>query len=445
MTKIAIIGKPNVGKSTIFNRLLKRNLAITSDIPGTTRDRNIQKISFESYDLTLIDTSGLESETKENMETDMKEQANTAINEADITLFILDITKEADINDLTVAQILRKSKKPVILVANKFDNESLEQNIYSFYELGFGEPIPVSAIHKTGIDHLKEAILKTLKKIKAKKQKVIRKKQSGIINICILGKPNAGKSSLLNALCGSKRAIVSEIPGTTRDTVDTEIEYKKEKFKIIDTAGLRKRGKIERGIEKYSSLRTNEMVENSDIIILLIDGKEGISSQDQHITEYAFKYKKGLIIAINKIDLMDEDLKDRMIRKLKIKFPFLPWAPVIFISAKEKKNTEKVLDISSEIFKERNKRIKTAELNAFLQRLTNLHLPASTKTTKPKFMYATQVEINPPKFVLHFKHPENLHFSYPRYLENSIRKEYGFNGTAIDLVFKGEILKTKEK
>ncbi|MDX9970970.1 MAG: ribosome biogenesis GTPase Der [Candidatus Gracilibacteria bacterium] len=444
MTKIAIIGKPNVGKSTIFNRLIKRNLAITSDIPGTTRDRNIQKISFEGYDLTLIDTSGLESETTQDMETDMKEQANTAITEADITLFVLDITEDPDINDLTVAQTLRKSKKPVILIANKFDNEALEQNIYSFYELGFGEPIPVSAIHKTGIEKLKEALLKNLKKIKAKKKKITAKKQTGIINICILGKPNAGKSSLLNALCGSKRAIVSEIPGTTRDTVDTEIEYKKEKFKIIDTAGLRKRGKIERGIEKYSSLRTTEMVENSDIIVLLIDGFAGISSQDQHITEYAFKYKKGLIITINKIDLMDEDLKNRMIRRLKIKFPFLPWAPVIFISAKDKKNTEKVLEIASDIHKERNKRIKTAELNAFLQRLTNLHLPASTKVTKPKFMYATQADTSPPKFVLHFKHPENLHFSYPRYLENSIRKEYGFNGTAIDLVFKGYITKEEK-
>lgn len=446
MTKIAIVGKPNVGKSTIFNRLLKKNFAITSDIAGTTRDRNIQKINFENYELTLIDTSGLENAPKENLEDDMKEQAMVAITEADIIIFIVDVTNEPDINDILVAEILRKSQKPILLVANKFDNAALQNNLYNFFELGFGEPIPVSAIHKTGIESLKTNLLKTLQKIKAKKKrKTAKPKKNEEIKICILGKPNAGKSSLLNALCGAKRAVVSDIPGTTRDTVDTEIKVENNTFKIIDTAGLRRRGKIERGIEKFSAIRTDDMVNETDIVILLIDGNEGITSQDQHITEFVFKYKKGLIIAINKIDLIDEEKQNRLIKLLRIKFPFIPWAPVVFISAKEKKNTVVLLNLSAKIKNERHKRIKTAELNAFLKRLTNKHLPASTKVQKPKFMYATQADTSPPKFVMHFKYPQNLHFSYPRYLENSIRKEYGFEGTAIEIVLKGEIFKPKGK
>ena len=444
MTKIAIVGKPNVGKSTIFNRFLKKNLAITSDIAGTTRDRIIQNTDFEGYPLTFMDTSGLEDGEKDNFETDMKAQANRAIEEADIILFILDITREADLDDIAVAKILRQSKKDVILIANKFDNPNLKSNIYEFYELGFGEPIPVSAIHKTGLDELKEQLLKLLKKIKAKKKTKIIKDENAI-NICILGKPNAGKSSLLNAITGDTRAIVSEIAGTTRDMIDVDIIKNNEHFVLIDTAGIRKRGTIEKGIEKYSVLRGFEAIERSDIVIILIDGNEGISSQDLHIAEFAIKSKKGIILAINKIDLLDEEKKNHIIRMLKLKFQFLPWAPIIFISAKDKKNTDKILEITKEIKKERAKRVKTAELNAFLKETTTKHLPASTKNIKPKFMYATQADINPPRFVFHFKYPKNLHFTYPRYLENSIRKKYGFNGTAIELVFKGENSKTKAK
>lgn len=444
MTKIAIIGKPNVGKSTIFNRFLGKNHAITSEIPGTTRDRIIQKKIFEDYELTLIDTSGLQYDDMEDLETDMKAQATLAITDADIIIFVLDITKEPDINDQMVAQILRKSKKPIIVTVNKCDNTDLQDNIYSFYELGFGQPIMISAIHKTGFDVLKATLLKALKTIKAKK-KSKRTILKSSIKITILGKPNAGKSSLLNTISGSKRVIVSEIPGTTRDMVDIDITKDDQDYTIIDTAGLRKRGRIERGIEKFSALRCMDAIERSDIVILLIDGNIGISSQDLHITEYVQKFKKGLIIAINKIDLMDEEKRELIIRKLKIKFDFLPWAPIVFISAKDGINTEKILDLSRDIEFERNKRIKTAELNAFLQKLTHKHLPASTKTQKPKFMYITQAEINPPRFVMHFKYPQNLHFSYPRYLENSIRKEYGFNGTSIELIFKGEIQGTKRK
>lgn len=433
---IAIVGKPNVGKSTIFNRFVGKKHAITSEQAGTTRDRITQNCFINGYNCFLVDTGGLEYGKKENIEADVQSQANLAIEDANIIMFVLDLSQNLTADDFMAANILRKSKKEIILVANKTDNQNMEENVYNIYELGFGEPIKISAIHKTGVDQLKTQVEKKLKKLKFKK--TISKRQEDLTNIAILGRPNAGKSSLVNSLLGANKIIVSDIAGTTRDSIDTKIEFGDKIYNLIDTAGLRRSGKRGQGIEKYSALRCIAAVERSDIVVLLLDGNSGITNQDSHIVKFALEAKKGIILAVNKIDLLEkgEDSRNVIIRKLRHKFAFIPWAPVIFISAKDKKNIYEIFKISDEIMHERKKRIQTAELNSFLQKIMHKHLPASSKMKKPKFMYAAQVETNPPKFTFFFKNPENLHFSYPRYLENEIRKTFGFTGTAIDLKFK---------
>ncbi|NIA01935.1 MAG: ribosome biogenesis GTPase Der [Nitrospirae bacterium] len=439
---IAIVGRPNVGKSTLFNRLIGKRYAVIAEEAGTTRDRISHKVDIDDYEILLVDTGGIQHGAQENIEEDVQTQAKIAIEEADVTIFVINSMQDMTVDDFAAADILRKSKKPIILVANKCDNPGMEANIYNTYELGFGEPIAISAIHKIGMENLQNEILKTIKKLKFKKptksKANIKKK---ITNICLLGRPNAGKSSLINALIDDpQKLIVSEIPGTTRDSTDTELIYKDNKYNLIDTAGIRRPGKISRGIEKFSVLRGFQSIERSDVVVLLIDGNERIASQDCSIASHALEAEKGLIIAVNKIDLLEsgEEHRERLLRILKKKFPFVPWAPVVFISAKNKKNTYEILNISDQIMKEREKRIQTAELNSFLQKITFKHKPASTKIKKPKFMYASQVDINPPKFVLFFKNASVLHFSYPRYLENNIRAEYGFNGTPIHLKIRGK-------
>lgn len=435
---IAIVGRPNVGKSSLFNRLIGKRQAITAKEAGTTRDRIIQKWSCNGHETLLIDTGGLEYGKQESIEADIQSQANIAIGDADLILFVVDTIDDLTSDDFSAADILRKSQKPAILVANKCEQANIEEKVFNILELGFGEPIQVSAIHNLGIDALKNDIEKALKKLKFKKQKKTTD-ETDKISLSIIGKPNAGKSSLVNALTNSEKVIVSEIPGTTRDMTDTELSYKDQEFVLTDTAGLRRPGKIQRGIEKFSSLRVISAIEKSEIIVLLIDGVEGPTHQDCHIAQLALEAKKGVILAINKSDLLDGDAeKSFLLRKLQRKFSFIPWTPVIFVSAKNKKNTYKILELANKIMEERKKRISTAELNTFLQKTCFKHLPASAKNKKPKFFYGSQVAVCPPTFTLFFKNPKNLHFSYPRYLENEIRKKYGFDGTAIELKFKAK-------
>lgn len=436
--KIAIVGRPNVGKSTLFNRLIGKKYAVIAEEAGTTRDRIYQKYECGDYDTYLIDTGGVQQGKQENIESDVQAQSKVAIEEADLIIFLVNIAESLTSDDFLAAEILRKSKKPILLVASKCDNVKLEENVYNLYELGFGEAIQISSIHKLGLENLQDTILKALKKLKFKKRTKTRNHDENETQICILGKPNAGKSSLVNSILGQYRTIVSDIPGTTRDTTDSPVIFNEKTYNLIDTAGLRRRGKIERGIEKFSSLRCLNAIERSDVVVILIDGEKGISQQDCHIAQFALEQEKGLILCINKIDLLleDNEYKEKFFAKLRRKFAFVPWAPVLFISAKDGLNVNEIFTISDAIMNERKKRITTAEINSFLQKITIKHLPNSTKMRKPKFMYGSQVDVCPPKFVLFFKNSPHLHFSYPRYLENSIRKEYGFDGTAIHLTFK---------
>lgn len=395
---IAIVGRPNVGKSTLFNRLIGKRHAIIAEEAGTTRDRISHKFEHEGYEMILVDTGGIQHGKQEDIEADVASQAKIAIEEADITVFVIDSTQNLTVDDFAAADILRKSEKPVILVANKCDNPEIETNIYNIFELGFGEPIAISAIHKIGIEKLQNQLVKSLKELKFKKQRK-KEPESKTIDLCILGRPNAGKSSLVNTFIGSEKVIVSEIPGTTRDVTDTEIEYNERKYNLIDTAGLRRPGKRKPGIEKFSSLRCFSSIERSDIVVLLIDGSERISNQDANIASYALEAEKGLIIAINKIDLFEkgEEARNRILARIKKLFAFVPWTPLVFISAKNKQNTYKILELAEEIIKERKKKIKTAEFNGFLKKITYKHLPASSKNKKPKFAYGSQVDTEPPK------------------------------------------------
>ena len=444
---IAIVGRPNVGKSTLFNRIIGKRMAVTAEEAGTTRDRVQQNFDLDGYNLELIDTGGLASGEKDELEHELEKQAKIGIEKADIVLFVVDTIQSLSSEDFDVANILRRSHKPIILVGNKCDNQSIEENIYNIYELGFGQPILISAIHKIGLDLLKSEILTQLKKQKIKKEPKTTTKEGGNqekLSISFLGRPNAGKSSLLNGILGEERVIVSEIPGTTRDATDTTIEYKDKEITLTDTAGLRRRGKIQRGIEKFSTLRSKDSIDRSDVSVILLEATEPVTAQDLHVMEIALKGKNGVILAVNKSDLIDETARKKIEGKLRYKCAFMPWAPVIFISAKNKKNVFKILDLAIEIQKNRHIEISTAKLNNFIKKTTLKHLPASGKKIS-KFFYGNQAGTNPPKFMLFFKNAKSLHFSYRRYIENEMRKEFGFQGTPIVLTFRETSTTSKEK
>ncbi len=434
---IAIVGRPNVGKSTLFNRLIGKRLAVISTEAGTTRDRIYHDFEFGKFEATLVDTGGLEYGKKESIEADIKAQAELAIEEADLIYFVLDSSEDPNVDDFAAADILRKSKKPVILIANKYDHKSADDKMIEFYKLGFGDSIGVSGIHNIGLDELIETTITQLKKLKFRQKSKKRVKSTEEIKISFLGKPNVGKSSLVNALLGEDRVIVSDIPGTTRDTTNTYIEYDRTKFTLIDTAGLKRRSKIKKGIEKFSSLRCFHALDNSDIALLIIDFNEEISKQDMHVAEFILEAKKGVIIVVNKVDLAeDEEAREKFARKIQRKFVFMPWAPLLFVSALHRKNIEQIYILAKEIIEQRKKRIPTSELNNFVKRIIYKHVPSGTKNIKPKILYVSQTGINPPEFVFFVNQANAFHFSYRRYLENELRKAYGFHGTAITFCFR---------
>lgn len=432
--KVAIVGKPNVGKSTLFNRLIGKRIAVVSNIAGTTRDRNQHVFTIDRTKIELVDTGGLfgGSKTKTDLDEDIERQARIGIEKADLIIFLLDASTPTTPDDTLVADILRRSQKPTILVANKCDNQDSETNIFGLYELGFGEPIEVSAIHATGILELERAIKSTIKKLKLKaKEKV----EEADVSIAIIGRPNVGKSSLLNSFLNEERVIVSDISGTTRDSTDTPVTYNGKHIILTDTAGIKRRGRIEKGIEKFSFIRCKDSIEKSDVAIVLIDGIESVTTQDLHIIQLVLEEKKGLIVGVNKMDAVEPDEKDSMERRISYKCDFIPWAPLVYISAKNKKNIYKLLDLALQIKETRQKKIPTKALNNFLKKITLKNLPAAGKNVS-KFFYANQIGDNPPKFIIFFRNASKLHFSYRRYVENEIRKEFGFDGTPISITFR---------
>ncbi|QQR54974.1 ribosome biogenesis GTPase Der [Candidatus Peregrinibacteria bacterium] len=439
---VAIVGRPNVGKSTLFNRLVGKRRAIESNIPGTTRDRLYDKTLIDDYEVLLVDTGGLElGKEGESIEASVQEQSHIAIDGADVILFVVDVREDPTAEDFHAADLLRKSKKPVLLVANKCDNPRFEEQRYNLYELGFGEPIPVTALHSFGIDELESRVGDELKDQGFERDEKAAKPHEERIRIAFLGRPNVGKSTMVNALFGKKMVVVSDVPGTTRDATEIDFEYKDFKFTLVDTAGIRRRGKIEQGIEKYSILRTMQSVDEADICVLMLGFDEGITNQDCHVSQYILEQKKGLILVVNKMDLVDPKKRDQgehmFVHRLKTKMAYLPWAPVIFASALERRNIFQVLELSAEISEERRKTVPTKDLRVWLQLALDKH-PPNMSRGKHRFTVSSveQVSTQPPTFVFRCNWPEVMHFSYGRYLENGLRETFGFVGTALKLIFR---------
>ena len=460
---VTIIGKPNVGKSMFFNRIAGSRIAIIADEAGTTRDRIFQKIKNPEIDFFLVDTGGLEFENKANIdiEENMQKQARIAIDESDLIIFMINKKGELTKDDFQATELLRKvsNKKSILLVINKCDQLVQESDLAYAFELGLGEPIPISALHNTGIDHLMSQIIKTLKEKhfltkKSKQYKEIAKLEQKHLNIALVGKTNVGKSSIINALLNQEKLIVSDTPHTTRDSTDSIVKHEGTEYNFIDTAGMRRRGKVGRGIEHFSVLRTISSIERCDVALLVIDSSEDVSNQDQQIAKAILDANKGLIILANKYDLYKkanqseidpEDLsgpkkeelkRSSYISHLQKKFPFLAWAPVIFTSAITKQNLTKVFEQIESIVGERRKRIPTAQLNHFVEKIVEQHKPTGTKSINPKLFYVTQVDTEPPHFVFFINKKKYFHFSYLRYLENKMRAQFDFTGTPIVLGFK---------
>lgn len=451
---VTIVGKPNVGKSMFFNRVVGSRLAITTEESGTTRDRIFYKVENPEMDFFLVDTGGLEFEAKANIdiEDNMQKQARIAIEESDLIIFMVSNSDREGLtaNDFKAAEMLRKAsnKKPVILVANKCDHPIHESELAHMFELGLGNPFPVSAIHNTGVDILISEIIKTLKSRHfltkdSKEYKASDKFEEKLLNVALVGKTNVGKSSIINALLNQEKLIVSDIPHTTRDSTDSIIRHDGKDYNFIDTAGMRRRGKVERGIEHFSVLRTISSIERCDVALLVIDSSKEVSHQDQQIANTVLESDKGLIVLANKWDIESEDnnpsteeRKTKYIQHLQHKFPFLSWAPVIFTSAKTKQNLTKIFDQIETIAKERQKRVPTAKLNHFVEKIVESHKPSGTKAIHPKLFYVTQVDIKPPHFVFFVNKKKYFHFSYLRYLENRLREQFGFTGTPIRMGFQ---------
>lgn len=428
---VAIVGRPNVGKSTLFNRLVGEPLAIVEDIPGTTRDRLYGDAEWAGREFTLVDTGGLVFEETDEIEVKVREQVEVAIAEADAILFLTDVVAGVLPDDHEAADLLRRTEKPLVLAANKADNEARRQAALEFYQLGLGEPLPISSIHGTGTGDMLDALVEML-------PPEVEEPEVEAVRIAILGRPNVGKSSLLNALLGEERAIVSEVPGTTRDTIDTMLQWDGEPVVLIDTAGIRRRGRIERGIEKYSVIRALRAIQRADVAVLMLDAEEGPASQDAHIAGYILEEHKSLIVAVNKWDLLPKDghTMDEYTRKVRAAFRFLDYVPILFISAKTGKRVEQVVETALRVHEERFMRLPTADLNKLVRDAVARHTPPHKAGKALKFYYATQASVAPPTFVFFVNDKDLVHFSYERYLENQIRERYGFTGTPLRLLFR---------
>jgi GTP-binding protein len=450
---VALVGRPNVGKSTLFNRIVGRRVAIVEDLPGTTRDRLYADADWGGVDFVVVDTGGLEvtggrgqkvkdSRPPATAQTvgvesglfldQMRGQAQIAIAEAEVVVFLVDAEAGLTASDQEVADILRRAEKPVILAANKADNDRRRADAVEFYALGLGDPIAVSALHGHGTGDLMDAIVEALPLTEEEEEEDER------VRVAIVGRPNVGKSSLLNRLLGQERVIVSEVPGTTRDAIDMEIEFDGERIVLIDTAGIRRRGKIAPGVEKYSVLRALKAINRADVCLLLIDAQDGVTAQDQHIAGYILDEVKSVVVVVNKWDAIEKDnyTMAHYTQEIRAALRFMDYVPVLFISAKTGQRVQQTLQVALQVRAERRRRISTADLNRLLQEASVRHPPKSKSGQRLKFYYVTQPEVDPPTFVFFVNDRKLVHFTYERYLENRIREFYGFLGTPLRLVFR---------
>lgn len=426
---VAIVGRPNVGKSTIFNRIVGERVSIVEDVPGVTRDRIYSSADWLTHEFNIIDTGGIDIGDEPFLD-QIRHQAEIAMDEADVIIFMVNGREGVTLADEHVAKILYKTKKPVVLAVNKIDNPDMHDMIYDFYSLGFGEPFPISGSHGLGLGDLLDEVAKHFPK-----EDEIRYDEN-VIKFSLIGRPNVGKSSLVNAFLGDNRVIVSDVAGTTRDAIDSSYEYDGQEYVIIDTAGMRKKGKVYESTEKYSVLRALKAIERSDVVLVVLNGEEGIQEQDKKIAGYAHQAGKAVIIVMNKWDAVEKDEKtmNEKTKEIREQFQFLDYAPIVFVSAKTKKRVHAILPIINRVNENHSMRIQSSILNEVILDAVARNPAPTDKGKRLRIYYATQVAIKPPTFVVFVNDPELMHFTYERFLENRIRETFDFEGTPIKII-----------
>lgn len=433
---VAIVGRPNVGKSTLFNIFANSRISIVEDTPGVTRDRLYATAEWLDHEFMMVDTGGIEIMNADAIAVSIRQQAQIAIKEADVILFVCDARAGITTEDADVARLLRQSKKPIVLAVNKADSPKQEMNTFEFYNLGIGDPIAVSASNHLGLGDLLDAVVAKFPPDKMAGDL----EEEDEIKVALIGRPNVGKSSIFNALVGEERSIVSDIAGTTRDAIDTPVVRNGQKYLFIDTAGMRRKAKVDEPIEKYSVMRSLRAVDRSDVVLMVFDAVEGVTEQDKRIVGYAHEAGKAVILVVNKWDLYEKDNSStlRYTETLRKELVFLQYAPVVFVSAVTKQRIHRLPEVISYVAEQNAMRIATSILNQVIEDAVAINPPPTEKGKRLKILYVTQVKIKPPTFVIFVNEPEIMHFSYQRYLENKLREAFGFEGTPIQMIIRGK-------
>ncbi len=433
---VAIVGRPNVGKSTLFNLLANKRISIVEDTPGVTRDRLYATAEWLDKEFMMVDTGGIETTNNDVIAVSVRQQAEIAIKEADVILFVCDARTGITNEDQEVANILRRSKKPIVLVVNKADSPKQEMGIFEFYNLGIGEPVPISAANHLGLGDMLDAVVEKFPPAVANSED----QDEDEIKVALIGRPNVGKSSIFNCLVGQERSIVSDVAGTTRDAIDTPVKIGEQKYLFIDTAGMRRKARIDEPIEKYSVIRSLRAVDRSDVILMVIDAVEGVTEQDKKIVGYVHEAGKGVILVVNKWDLYKKDNSStlRYTEELRKELVFLQYAPVVYVSALTKQRIHRLPEVISYVAEQNAMRISTSVLNQVITDATAINPPPTDKGKRLKILFSTQVKTKPPTFVIFVNYPEIMHFSYQRYLENKLRESFGFEGTPLNLIIRAK-------